>query len=379
MPVVAIFVTAHGLYRIAYNKQAQIVLRKPTVLIFGFLALFGIYTLARTDPLFNRYGFPIAVAYLKSLTMAILLVLTVNDARDLNTIAVYGVAGATAGSLISFTSQQTRATVPGINPNLMGFVLVLGIVLCVFVYVHSKTVISQRLLKLFGASMGVGVLLSGSRGAYLALFTFVSMSVVFFWPRIRSIATANRGKVAYSVIIASTFAAVGSYLMAERIAVYIIRIRRLVIVFQGADALQKLDSASLLTRYELHQTGLQMFLRRPLFGYGFGAFRSYAGSHEPLLSPVGPHSFYLSTISQLGLIGAALFAVPVVLIFKLAFTRCHYDTVPQVELHRLLILLAGFVALLVQGVAVDVFRWKQSWILIGFLLAHYEIATASTE
>lgn len=117
--------------------------------------------------------------------------------------------------------------------------------------------------------------------------------------------------------------------------------------------------ASNFERFQSILDGLRMFLAHPLFGAGLGAYWvEQLGSARPVVV----HSTPIWLLSELGLVGLLVFAVPAVRIFVREFRLARSDKVAAL----IVLMLVGF------GLASAVHELlyqRAMWLLLGALLA----------
>jgi len=66
------------------------------------------------------------------------------------------------------------------------------------------------------------------------------------------------------------------------------------------------DDAAILTRVEAYKLSWQMFIEKPLTGYGFGSFNGYNNIEWTTIQKY-PHNIILEILSELGIFGLSLF------------------------------------------------------------------------
>lgn len=97
-------------------------------------------------------------------------------------------------------------------------------------------------------------------------------------------------------------------------------------------------------RWEVWAASFDLFLKKPWFGYGFGAVETVFSRFLPPWVPgnfrgANPHSSYLETLLELGAFGLILLLVPVFLVLKKGFelhTRFREETLSICRLNAML-------------------------------------------
>lgn len=91
------------------------------------------------------------------------------------------------------------------------------------------------------------------------------------------------------------------------------------------------DDVSLSERSILRQLAVQCFIENPIFGYGFGAFRSYAEEYSGLR--LYSHNNFLELLSTMGIIGFMLYYFPQVRILVINLKKIKNKKVVLGNLH----------------------------------------------
>ncbi|QLD86845.1 O-antigen ligase family protein [Natronomonas halophila] len=354
--------------RQATQSTTKVRIRKQTMFVIVTFLPFIAFAVLRTEPFYSGYGAAISSGYLRKIAFASFVAIFVRRRRDLNVLLSYAVAAAVISAILTLHAENSRGTVLNINENLMGFSLVVGFVLLLALSIDITH--DRRRYGLLGLSIPLiaGVIVSGSRGAYLVLAAVLCCSVAVFLYDDGLPTLAPRrlilGVVGVGAIVVAVFK------MGDP-AYYLERFGRLVYIL---DPDGNSSARSISIRLGLYRTGLRMFVERPLFGYGFGTFPEYAANHPPLFLRRGPHGLYISVLAQLGAVGVALLTAWILHLCRLVVNGYRgYEDLERRERIRFGVLGAGVVGVLVQGVAVDVLAWKPMWLIIGFILAQFEL------
>ncbi len=125
---------------------------------------------------------------------------------------------------------------------------------------------------------------------------------------------------------------------------------------------EKNTDSSTLARFDLISNGLKIFKRKPVFGHGVNAFSYEFQSMMYMMNMFSsPHSMYVYTMVNHGLIGAFLwFFTPVKLLVQ--FIKQKNAT----KLFPLVLLLTWMVL----GMFTDLVQDKNTYIILGFCIVH---------
>jgi hypothetical protein len=130
------------------------------------------------------------------------------------------------------------------------------------------------------------------------------------------------------------------------------------------------DQSSNAERVKSLKGGLALFLKYPVFGAGLGAFM------EAQLRETGTalviHSTPLWLLAETGLVGFAVFAVPVFRIFWSEGRRPHPDLASK-------LLLLIIVAFAVMSSVHEMLYQRTFWLLLGAAMAYLPVATSSSQ
>jgi len=138
-----------------------------------------------------------------------------------------------------------------------------------------------------------------------------------------------------------------------------------------------LDPASDESRFSMLSLGVQIFLKYPLFGAGWGAsFSEIGGVLEPSSGLPWLHNDYLNLLSQVGLVGLISFILIWGRVIIRSVRHIRTEVLPDLK-WPMIGCLAALIALLVEAATDHVF-WRpdiagQVWWLTGMLLAGMEI------
>ena len=231
-----------------------------------------------------------------------------------------------------------RAVGTGVDPNALGGMLMLGFVLAVGLLFSDNRRLPIVIHLAAPAIIGLAILLTFSRGAWVGAATGAAIIV---WFRARNLVPFGlaAGLVALVIGVGATF------------------IRRL-------EAGLRLEDAATLQRFEEYENAMRIIRAHPWFGIGFGD----APSPE---FGVGVSSIYLLIAEQTGLVGLGIFLLLVGVVAR----RC-WGAFRASDDDLLLAVGAAFAAALTVGLVDHYFfniRFVHTvglfWILVGLVVA----------
>ena len=267
------------------DKQSADIKMDVYLLVQGFLMPFTAYVIARNI----EWSEPLIKAFLWSLLLV-------------------GVFQAAAGFVQQFLGWEVTLSAKSIleHPDRMtgtfgnsltyGIVLAIVLFMALFLLAHAADPLHRTLLAGLVLALLVCILFSKGRGVWLAValcFLFVTWRT----PRIRPII-------------------VGGALIGGLLLPFVLPF---VIDFDDFGSRLK-DSASIYNRVALYATALNMFLNRPIFGFGFGVetFKdNKAGFYDTWGAvpadyaawPAVPHNELLHILVLMGLVGLIAYAI----------------------------------------------------------------------
>jgi O-antigen ligase len=195
----------------------------------------------------------------------------------------------------------------------------------------------------------VTVLLSASRGAFVALALALSL-IVWTYPRLRFWPRAL---------------VVGSGLATAIVIPLVVPPASFDRLLQGVDEVRE---GSLTGRVRIWEAGLDAYREHPFLGVGMGAFRTSVAPE--LGQPWAAHNTYLGILVELGLVGMAIFFAVLV-----AAARGIWALPPPAR--RLWVVLG-----VTWGVGVLTLSWehrKPTWLLLGLLAAQLAASRSARE
>jgi len=148
-------------------------------------------------------------------------------------------------------------------------------------------------------------------------------------------------------------------------------------------AVQRLENEQTVeSRMVLAHAGKQMFLAKPIFGWGYGSYDLYDWRFIERLDNVAPtrwdlekgtsHNSYLTILAETGVVGLLLYVFPVLWWFGLTVKKIHRVPIGDFWDRRLLILMWAFVlfyALITQFFDIRFFWFTQGtvWLVLGLI------------
>ncbi len=223
----------------------------------------------------------------------------------------------------------------GQDPNDLGVMLAIGVVIAVWLGSTARSSPILRLLTYVYVPLGIfAILLTASRTALIALVIGVLMSFL-----ILSKVRLSTRIIVFAVIILS--------------AVYVVRL------VPGAtfERLGKLDESVSAGDFEgrgaIWQEGIEVFLEHPLAGIGAGAFPETIELRRPA------HNVWIAVAAEMGLVGLALYGAMYLLVIIAALKH------PKPEMYLWL----GIVAM--WSVGALTLNWeyrKQTWTLFALII-----------
>ena len=273
------------------------------------------------------------------------------DARSRSTLTqayVFGAYVSLVGTLVGFASgaqlDAKRYTTGTFNVNDLGLTFALGIPMAWYLVLTQQNRILRWINQAYVPAAVVGVLLTASRGAFVATVIATSM-VVGSMSKLPLRTKLLALLLITSALIAAAFVVPQSSW--QRLA-------------QGQQSLQRWD---LTGRTAIWEEGLRQFRVHPVRGMGAGAFP--VTTKEETGRAWVAHNTYLGILIDEGIVGLGIFALlGVVLVLSLR-------RVPPLE-RRLC-----FVLTCTWAVGVFVLSWehrKPTWFLLGLVTAYAGVA-----
>ena len=146
--------------------------------------------------------------------------------------------------------------------------------------------------------------LTGSRGGLLAYFGILALSAIFLGIRWRPRVVVLL-RVGLVLVVASAIVVLLTPKVPEQ---------------QQINRLQEVDDFTELSRLALWATAAEMFTLHPVFGVGYGNYRALYGDYltDVESDQMDAHNLYLELLAETGILGFALFLLPVSLVLSRA-------------------------------------------------------------
>lgn len=255
------------------------------------------------------------------------------------------IVGATiASAVLIFMPQLSQITEDGrrtvvilgqeLDPNIVATIIMIGLFACLgSIFAKKKRGILQTILVIF---LGAGMLFTGSRGA---LISFVAGFGVLMFLEMR-----NRGSRKYVlavIVIAVITAIIALNFMPEELLTS--RFSQESIL--GFDEYKRGSH----NRYTIWLHALELFIQRPIIGYGSGNFFSaIATVYEECAS----HNMYILILIEEGIVGLAIFGYGLIKIIVRLYKNHLYTS------------LAMFTSVCVMAMTLDSITTKFFWVSI---------------
>jgi len=232
----------------------------------------------------------------------------------------------------------------GFYVNDLGFILVLGIPMAWYLALGKSRSRSANALKLINylyvPAAVVGVVLTESRAAFLgmlpaALFILGSLKRLKIHQRILLC-----GALVAALVLAAPFVPEASV---ERLAT------------TGSE----MEGGDINGRMRIWRAGISAFNERPLVGFGTGAFRTAVTCRNAEGQGCFAHNFIILFLVEDGLVGSAIFALILVLLFRYAWRQ------PKWESRLWLAMLAMW---LIGATSHNWEQRKQTWLLFNLVV-----------
>jgi O-antigen ligase len=294
----------------------------------------------------------------------VLLPRRVEDIRHLLKYIAWGAAVATGIVFIGWITGTSR--ILGTNANFLGFALTTGVI---GTFALGTRMSAERYI-LLACVVIVGVFLSESRSAMLAIAVVVagtfSASYLHdgwwsYWSKTQLTAVVTAGATCVGVMTGFN----------QTVAFYLGQFLSVIKFTLGFET-QRVYSYTLNRRVDIHQAGFRMWSEKPIFGHGFGTFHEWTATYSQLPKGYTPHSTYLSILSQLGVVGFIILLIFLITALRIA-TGSYLRAITTDKKREVAIIGVGMVAIMINGIAVDVLRWQPAWILIGLIIAYHHI------
>lgn len=285
-------------YSFKYNEKISIEKNMPLYFYLFFVMFAGI------SFFWSIYELRTIIELLQLVLYGLVLYLTTNLSREekiktIRIVTLFGSLIALLGILEYVFVEPQRIVSTFFNPNPFGTYLVMLFLFSLGFYLKN----TDKKFALSSIVFFIALLLSGSRGALLALF--VALPFVF---------VDSKGNFKNSIL--NVFIVIATGFVLTRGLVYITPIvqKNLNINIDFLSNLIRKDSltgTSFIGRIEFWKAGLRAFIDKPMTGYGLGTFFSayYVGYGNNQWYSRFAHNHYIQTLTELGIVGFILFLV----------------------------------------------------------------------
>ncbi len=285
-------------YSFKYKEKISIEKNSPLYFYLFFVMFAGI------SFFWSIYKLRTVIELLQLVLYGLVLYLAMNLSREekiktIKIVTLFGSLIALLGILEYVFVKPQRIVSTFFNPNLFGTYLAMLFLFSLGFYLKN----TDKKFTLSSIVFFIALLLSGSRGALLALF--VALPFVFL---------DSKGNLKNSIL--NAFIVIATGLVLTRGLVYITPIvqKNLNINIDFLSNLIRKDSltgTSFIGRIEFWKAGLRAFIDKPMTGYGLGTFFSayYVGYGNNQWYSRFAHNHYIQTLTELGIVGFILFLV----------------------------------------------------------------------
>lgn len=238
-----------------------------------------------------------------------------------------------------------------IDPNILASIILLGVHLSLEFFFNKQCRLLLTIL-IFGVQL-LGVLYTGSRGALIA---FVIGTLIEFLYRFGG-ERKQRGKNFRILILGATLLA----------GIVLILPENLTEARFSKETLLGLNELSLGShnRYTIWQHGLELFVKKPIFGYGCGNFFS---AIETVYIQCASHNLYVLLLVEGGIIGFIIFTAFIVRLLK-----------EQISIKNFTMIGLLF-TVLAMGLSLDSLIYKYFWVAViyaRFIFKDYNLLVKS--
>lgn len=263
----------------------------PPRILFFFGCLIAVMAIAALLGLDVNSSLISLLLYSKGFLLALLLAGCLKREKDISKMTLYCFASLIVGALITLYQFKTgtftistiyikRAASLRGDPNDTAMLLIAGIPLAVYWLIRSKSLLSKGLFVSSILLLLVGVVLTGSRGGFVALIV-ISLAIYFKKPTFR---------MSLSVLLLLAIA------MAIAPQHYWDRMETLI------TGQEKHGSKSLESRLLLQKKGLNIFIDHPMLGVGPGNYGRAFIERSRLAGGIGSSHSTLSTKGDRGIV-----------------------------------------------------------------------------
>ncbi|MCS7251061.1 MAG: O-antigen ligase family protein [Anaerolineae bacterium] len=280
---------------LAHAPLTQTVARRFAEFLLAIASFFWVVTLVREEIRLSRLiRWIIGLGFLTALIAVVLYVLPDSQAEEwllrLQPLGYYREGGPTLRYILDDPEQPERAIGTAVDPNLLGATLATLILLTLPQIFASQPMWPRPLIALFLGTMGLALLLTFSRGAFIGTATAVLALSLFRYRRLLPMIVVGL-ILLFLLPVTQDFA------------------QHLLAGLRGEDLATRM-------RFGEYRDALTLIMRYPLFGVGF------AGVPDVDLY-IKVASIYLLLAVQMGLVGLGIFLLVIAAFFGMAWNARH--------------------------------------------------------
>lgn len=228
------------------------------------------------------------------------------------------------------------------DPNFYARIIGLGILFCVYFMIEFKNIAIRLISFISCMTITFAVLLSGSRGVWIALFVTFIAGLVFMGPHIINFLRKQK-----YILINLLFIILFVALLSPYLKNYLPQV-----IVQRAETLTHITDQTnrAAGRFDIWLVGLEIAKDNMIKGVGINnfpyAFTDYSPETEGITRLVGlnrdSHNVYLANLTELGIPGMFLFTLLLFFMWRLS---SHTETLADSILCRLIVIFLVFVGL----------------------------------
>jgi putative inorganic carbon (hco3(-)) transporter len=247
----------------------QIRRRLPAEVTLLLLLTVQLFATVPFSPVWKGGAFVTTLDFAKVALIVLVMVMAVNTAKRLRTLLFIQAASVAAISVVAVWKGRTIGSrLGGIlngnysNPNDLALSIIISLPLCLALMFLSKRTLSKIAWVLAMVVMSYAVLLTGSRGGFLAFMIVVGVCLWEFAIKGRRFYLLGLTAVAVLILAIASSATLG---------------KRLIGTFDSSDDAES-AYGSAQARKDLLVRSMEVMFRNPLFGVGPGNFQVMSGS-----------------------------------------------------------------------------------------------------
>ena len=236
----------------------------------------------------------------------------------------------------SISTFEDRLDINNLDSNYLGYYCVFGILSCIFLYYNNENFNRKIATSASACLLVLGLIFTGSRGAYVTLLISMCFVVAFNTRKTRSI------------VIMSIFAFFSIF-----------------IIFGNDYILDRWQNTieignSINTRSFLLEESIEMIKERPIVGWGPYYSRFELGGRLGFLGEIGTHNLFLGEWLDLGILGLVLLLL---LLISLAMTSIKNMSLPFVGSYQISL----YISLLLWSLTIDSITLKIFWLILALV------------